>query len=41
MYQPEHWHEAFAVLGTGSAAIAGLIIVAAAVGAEKIMTTPY
>lgn len=39
MYQPELWHEAFVVLGTGSAAIAGLIIVAASVRAEQIMTS--
>ncbi len=41
MYQPEHWHEAFAVLGTGSAAIAGVIIVAASVRADQIMGVPY
>lgn len=41
MYQPEHWHEAFVVLGTGSAAIAGLIIVAASVRADQIMTSPH
>jgi hypothetical protein len=41
MYQPEHWHEAFTVLGTGSAAIAGLLIVAASVRADEVMTVPY
>ncbi len=41
MYQPKHWHEAFVVLGTGSAAIAGLIIVAASVRADQIMTSPH
>jgi hypothetical protein len=41
MYQPEHWHEAFTVLGTSSAAIAGLLIVAASVRANEVMAAPY
>ena len=41
MYQPERWHEAFSILGTSSAAIAGLIIVAASVRADQLMATPH
>ena len=40
-YSPERWHEAFLVLGTSSAVIAGLIIVAASVRADLIMGVPY
>ena len=41
MYQPNLWHEAFVVLGTGGAALAGLVIVAASVRANQLMTKPY
>jgi len=41
MYHAEHWHEAFIVLGTASAAISGLLIVATSVRAEQLMATPY
>jgi hypothetical protein len=40
-YRPEQWQEAFTVLGTGSAAIAGLLIVAASVRAAEVMAVPY
>jgi hypothetical protein len=41
MYQPERWHEVFVVLGTSGAAVAGLLLVAASVRADQIMTVPY
>jgi hypothetical protein len=41
MYQPELWHEVFAVLGSASAALAGLLIVGASVRADEVMGTPY
>ena len=39
-YHPELWHEAFAVLGGGAAALAGLFMVAVSVRADRIMSTP-
>ena len=39
-YQPEFWHEAYIVLGGATAALAGLIMVAASVRADQIMGTP-
>jgi hypothetical protein len=36
-YLPEFWHEAYVVLGTGAAALAGLVIVAASVRADHVM----
>ena len=41
IYHAEHWHEAFVVLGTASAAIAGLLIVATSVRADQLMGVPY
>lgn len=41
MYQPELWHEAFVAVGTSSGAIAGLVLVAASVRANEVMTSPY
>ena len=41
MYLPQHWHEAYGTIGTGVAALAGLIIVAASVRADQIMTAPH
>jgi hypothetical protein len=41
MYQPEFWHEAFVVIGTGAAALAGLVIVAASVRADLLMSKPH
>lgn len=41
LYQPERWREAYAILGTGAAALAGLIIVAASVRADQIMAVPH
>ena len=39
MYQPKEWHEAFAILASGGAVIAGLLIVATAVRADQILST--
>ena len=41
MYQPEFWHEAYVVIGTGAAALAGLVIVAASVRADLLMSKPH
>lgn len=41
MYQPENWHEAFTVPGTGGLAIASLLIVEASDRAAEIMAVPY
>jgi len=41
MYQPELWHEVYVVLGGGAAALAGLVIVAASVRADLIMSKPH
>lgn len=41
MFQPHDWREAYTVLGGGAAALAGLIIVAASVRADQIMTIPH
>jgi hypothetical protein len=41
MYQPELWHEVYVVIGTGAAALAGLVIVAASVRADLIMSTQH
>lgn len=41
MYEPERWHEAYAIIGTGAADLSGLIIVAASVRADRIMATPH
>lgn len=35
-YRPEHWHEAFVMVGGASAALAGLLIVAVSVRADQI-----
>ena len=40
-YLPELWHEAYVVLGTGAAALAGLVIVAASVRADHVMGTRH
>jgi hypothetical protein len=39
MYHPKDWHEAYAILASGGAVIAGLIIVATAVRADQILST--
>ena len=39
MYQPKEWHEAYAVLASGGAVIAGLLIVATAVRANQILSS--
>jgi hypothetical protein len=39
MYQPKEWHEAYAILASGGAVIAGLIIVATAVRADQILSS--
>jgi hypothetical protein len=39
MYQPERWHEAYAILASGGAVIAGLIIVATAVRTNQILSS--
>lgn len=41
MYRPHEWHEAYTVLEAGAAGSAGLIIVAASVRADQIMTVPH
>jgi hypothetical protein len=41
MYQPELWHEVYVVIGGGAAALAGLVIVAASVRADLIMSMPH
>ncbi len=41
MYQPELWHEVYVMLGGGAAALAGLVIVAASVRADLIMSKPH
>lgn len=40
-YQPELWQQAYIVLGGATAALAGLIMVAASVRADQIMGTPH
>ena len=40
-YQPEHWREAFVMLGGASAALAGLLIVAVSVRADQIAHEPH
>ena len=40
-YQPELWQQAYMVLGGATAALAGLIMVAASVRADQIMGTPH
>jgi hypothetical protein len=39
MYHPKEWHEAYAILASGSAVLAGLIIVATAVRADQILSS--
>jgi hypothetical protein len=39
MYQPKEWHEAYAILASSGAVIAGLIIVATAVRADQILSS--
>jgi hypothetical protein len=39
MYQPKEWHEAYAILASSGAVIAGLIIVATAVRANQILSS--
>jgi hypothetical protein len=39
MYQPKEWHEAYAILASGGAVIAGLLIVATAVRANQILSS--
>ena len=41
MYEPHLWHEVYVVLGGGAAALAGLVIVAASVRADLIMSMPH
>ena len=41
MYRPELWHEAYVVLGGGAAALAGLVVVAASVRADLIMSAQH
>jgi len=40
-YQPELWQQAYIVLGGATAALAGLIMVAASVRADQIMGMPH
>ena len=40
-YQPEHWHEAFVMLGGASAALAGLLMVAVSVRADQLSHLPH
>jgi hypothetical protein len=40
-YQPELWQQAYIVLGGATAALAGLIMVAASVRADQIMGAPH
>ncbi len=39
MYEPKEWHEAYAILASGGAVIAGLLIVATAVRADEILSS--
>jgi hypothetical protein len=39
MYQPKEWHEAYAILASSGAVIAGLLIVATAVRANQILSS--
>jgi hypothetical protein len=39
MYHPKDWHEAYAILASSGAVIAGLIIVATAVRADQILSS--
>jgi|ERR1035438_1774092 hypothetical protein len=39
MYHPKDWHEAYAILASGGAVLAGLIIVATAVRADQILSS--
>ena len=39
MYQPKDWHEAYAILASGGAVLAGLIIVATAVRSDQILSS--
>lgn len=41
MYDPHQWREVYTILGTGAAALSGLIIVAASVRADQIMSAPH
>ena len=41
MYQPKDWHEAYAILASGGAVIAGLLIVATAVRANQIVSSRH
>ena len=39
MYEPKEWHEAYAILASGGAVMAGLLIVATAVRADQILSS--
>jgi len=39
MYHQKDWHEAYAILASGGAVLAGLIIVATAVRADQILSS--